>query len=56
MFNRTFVCRYCYQVPEEFHVCTAEYDCKSTSTERVMAECVVRDDLLCLGTRGCVGE
>nr|XP_023022484.1 TM2 domain-containing protein almondex [Leptinotarsa decemlineata] len=52
-FERTFICRYCYQTDHWEHSCNLLANCNSVAAPRALyiTNCTVKDDILCLGNR-----
>ena len=52
--NVSFVCQYCYQSDEKFHICEANDQCDSVADNFkrfYVAQCNVSSHLICLGNR-----
>ena len=51
--RKTVTCRYCYQTEDYEQTCTASTKCRVVSApkQRYMANCSVKHDVLCLGSR-----
>jgi len=50
-FTKTFVCRYCFQVQEDLHICSPNTSCYSTDHDQYVSSCSIPTDMLCLGNR-----
>lgn len=52
-FERTFLCRYCYQTETWEHVCAYDNKCKSIASPPAYyrTNCTVKSEVLCLGKR-----
>ncbi|XP_045777171.1 TM2 domain-containing protein almondex [Maniola jurtina] len=52
-FNRTAMCRFCYQTEKWEHRCDQKANCNSLAspTKYYLTNCTVSDDVLCLGKR-----
>ncbi|CAB3231750.1 unnamed protein product [Arctia plantaginis] len=52
-FNRTAMCRFCYQTERWEHRCEQKANCNSLSSplKYYLTNCTVSDDILCLGKR-----
>ncbi|KAJ8925912.1 hypothetical protein NQ315_009764 [Exocentrus adspersus] len=52
-FQKTFICRYCYQTDHWEHTCDLKANCNSVSSPRstYVTNCTVKNEILCLGHR-----
>ncbi|XP_026321058.1 TM2 domain-containing protein almondex [Hyposmocoma kahamanoa] len=52
-FNRTAICRFCYQTEKWEHRCDQKANCNSLASplKYYSTNCTVSDDVICLGTR-----
>ncbi|GLV43470.1 almondex [Carabus blaptoides fortunei] len=52
-FQRSLICRYCYQTEPWEHSCIMKANCNSVATPRQFyrTNCSVRNDIICLGRR-----
>ncbi|KAJ3450555.1 tm2 domain-containing protein [Anaeramoeba flamelloides] len=51
-FNKDYTCRYCYQTPDEDHICSNETDCSVKKHEDVyLSKCNASDYTFCMGSR-----
>jgi len=52
-FSKNITCRYCYQLPNDHHICVGTKTCKTQSGphQKMLVQCGVQDNTYCLGTR-----
>jgi len=52
-FNKTIICRFCYQTESWEHVCLPSFNCRVVSNprERELTNCTVKSEIICLGNR-----